>query len=81
MNLFNHESPRAEKLLLLKKLFKVDKNKNKNKDKIYLGNLYAKRDWGHAEDYVKVMWLMLQAKPKDYVIAPDTNIMLKSSLI
>ncbi len=39
-------------------------------DKLYLGNLNAQRDWGHAKDYVEAMWLMLQQeKPEDYVIA------------
>ena len=39
-------------------------------DKLYLGNLSAKRDWGHAKDYVRMMWLILQApKPEDWVIA------------
>ena len=69
--LFNHESPvRGETFVtqkIIKGLINIKKGKQK---KLYLGNLYAKRDWGHAEDYVKAMWLMLQQKkPKDFVIA------------
>ena len=69
--LFNHESPvRGETFVtqkIIKGLINIKKSKQK---KLYLGNLYAKRDWGHAEDYVKAMWLMLQQKkPDDYVIA------------
>ena len=69
--LFNHESPvRGETFVtqkVVKGLIKIKKNIN---NKLYLGNLYAKRDWGHAQDYVRAMWLMLQQKtPQDFVIA------------
>tara|TARA_B100000900_G_C20601142_1_gene725645 strand:+ start:2673 stop:3674 length:1002 start_codon:yes stop_codon:yes gene_type:complete len=69
--LFNHESPvRGETFVtqkIIKGLINIKKGKQK---KLYLGNIYAKRDWGHAEDYVKAMWLMLQQKkPQDFVIA------------
>lgn len=69
--LFNHESPqRGDTFVtqkIIKALIKIKKNQQK---KLYLGNLYSKRDWGHAEDYVEAMWLMLQQKkPKDFVIA------------
>ena len=48
------------------------------KGKLYLGNLYAKRDWGHAKDYVVAMWKMLQQKkPKDYVIATGKQYSVK----
>ena len=69
--LFNHESPIRGETFVTKKivsaLCKIKKNKQK---KLFLGNLYAKRDWGHAKDYVIAMWRMLQQKkPDDYVIA------------
>mgnify|MGYP001310229976 CR=1 FL=1 len=69
--LFNHESPRRGETFVTKKivngLVAIKKNKLKC---LYLGNLNAKRDWGHAIDYVKAQWLILQTKkPDDYVIA------------
>lgn len=69
--LFNHESPRRGKTFVTKKVVEglVDIKLGK-KDKIFLGNLDAKRDWGYAKDYVRAMWMMLQAeKPDDYVIS------------
>ena len=69
--LFNHESPRRGRTFVTKKIVEglVDIKLGK-KDKIFLGNLDAKRDWGYAKDYVQAMWLMLQQdKPDDYVIA------------
>ena len=69
--LFNHESPvRGETFVTRKITRAVARIKLGFQDKIYLGNLDAKRDWGHAADYVKAMWLMLQQeKPEDFVIA------------
>ena len=69
--LFNHESPVRGETFVTQKIIKGLINiKNGKQKKLYLGNLYAKRDWGHAEDYVKAMWLMLQQKtPQDFVIA------------
>jgi len=69
--LFNHESPRRGDTFVSKKITKAVANIKKGKQKeLKLGNLDAKRDWGHAKDYVEAMWLMLQqSKPKDYVIA------------
>ncbi len=69
--LFNHESPLRGETFVTKKivsaLCKIYQNKQK---KLFLGNLYSKRDWGHAKDYVSAMWKMLQQKkPDDYVIA------------
>lgn len=63
--LFNHESPRRGENFVTQKIVQgAVKNKT-----LHLGNLDAKRDWGHAEDYVEAMWLMLQQdKPDDYVI-------------
>ena len=77
--LFNHESPvRGETFVtqkIIKGLINIKKGKQK---KLYLGNLYAKRDWGHAEDYVKAMWLMLQhKKPQDFVIATGIQYTVK----
>tara|TARA_A100001015_G_scaffold298581_1_gene381523 strand:- start:554 stop:1606 length:1053 start_codon:yes stop_codon:yes gene_type:complete len=69
--LFNHESPvRGETFVTKKICDALCKIKNGSKQILYLGNLYAKRDWGHARDYVKAMWLMLQQnKPDDFVIS------------
>ena len=69
--LFNHESPiRGETFVTRKITRAVAAIHNGKQDKIYLGNLDAKRDWGHAKDYVEGMWLMMQQdKPSDYVLA------------
>jgi GDPmannose 4,6-dehydratase len=69
--LFNHESPvRGETFVTRKITRAVARIKLGFQEKIYLGNLDAKRDWGHAVDYVRAMWLMLQQdEPEDFVIA------------
>ncbi|WP_455145297.1 GDP-mannose 4,6-dehydratase [Brachyspira pilosicoli] len=69
--LFNHESPRRGETFVTKKItHAIAKILKKEQDKLYLGNLDAKRDWGYAKDYVEAMWLMLQQeKAEDYVIA------------
>jgi GDPmannose 4,6-dehydratase len=69
--LFNHESPRRGETFVTRKITRaVARIKKGLQDKLYLGNLDAKRDWGYAKDYVEAMWLMLQQrKPDDYVIA------------
>jgi GDPmannose 4,6-dehydratase len=69
--LFNHESPRRGETFVTRKITRAATQiKMGLKDKLYLGNLEAKRDWGFAGDYVEAMWLMLQQdKPADYVIA------------
>jgi len=69
--LFNHESPRRGRTFVTRKISHAVASIECGKgDKIVLGNLDAKRDWGYAPDYVEAMWLMLQAKkPEDYVIA------------
>lgn len=69
--LFNHESPRRGRTFVTRKItLAVAGIELGLKDKLVLGNLDAKRDWGYAPDYVAAMWLMLQAKkPADYVIA------------
>jgi len=77
--LFNHESPIRGETFVTKKIVKALCEILKNKsNKFYLGNLYAKRDWGHAKDYVYAMWKMLQLKkPKDYVIATGKQYTVK----
>jgi GDPmannose 4,6-dehydratase len=69
--LFNHESPRRGETFVTRKITRAaTRIKVGLQDKLYLGNLEAKRDWGFAGDYVEAMWLMLQAeKPDDFVIA------------
>jgi len=69
--LFNHESPRRGETFVTRKITRAAARiKLGLQDKLYLGNLEAKRDWGYAGDYVKAMWLMLQQEtPDDYVIA------------
>ena len=69
--LFNHESPRRGETFVTRKITRAaTRIKLGLQDKLYLGNLDAKRDWGFAGDYVETMWLMLQQdKPDDYVIA------------
>jgi GDPmannose 4,6-dehydratase len=69
--LFNHESPRRGETFVTRKItLALARIKAGLQNKLYLGNLNAKRDWGYAKDYVEAMWLMLQQeKPDDYVIA------------
>jgi GDPmannose 4,6-dehydratase len=69
--LFNHESPRRGETFVTRKITRAAARiKLGRQDKLFLGNLDAKRDWGFAGDYVEAMWRMLQAdKPEDYVIA------------
>jgi GDPmannose 4,6-dehydratase len=69
--LFNHESPRRGETFVTKKItMGLSKIRDGKSDCLLLGNLDAKRDWGHARDYVEAMWLMLQQdEPDDYVIA------------
>ena len=69
--LFNHESPRRGETFVTRKITRaVAKIALGLQDKVFLGNLEAKRDWGHAKDYVRMMWMILQAdKAEDWVIA------------
>ena len=71
--LFNHESPRRGETFVTRKItLAAARIKLGLQDKLYLGNLHAKRDWGYAGDYVKAMWLMLQQEePDDYVISSN----------
>ncbi len=69
--LFNHESPRRGETFVTRKITRaVARIKAGLQDKLYLGNLDARRDWGYAPDYVEAMWMMVQAgEPEDFVIA------------
>ena len=69
--LFNHESPRRGETFVTRKITRaISKIALGIQDTLYLGNLDAKRDWGHAKDYVRMMWMILQAEePEDWVIA------------
>ncbi len=69
--LFNHESPIRGETFVTRKITRATARIALGlQDKLYLGNLDAKRDWGHAKDYVRMMWMILQAdKPEDWVIA------------
>lgn len=73
--LFNHTSPRRGETFVSRKItMAATKIKLGLQEKLYLGNLNAKRDWGHAKDYVEGMWKILQQdKPKDYVLATGTT--------
>ncbi len=77
--LFNHESPvRGENFVTRKITMGLAKIKLNLQSCLYLGNLNAKRDWGHAKDYVEAMWLMLQhSTPEDFVISTGTQYSVK----
>jgi GDPmannose 4,6-dehydratase len=77
--LFNHESPRRGETFVTKKIIlALCKIKLGMQKKLYLGNLNAKRDWGHARDYCEAMWKMLQQKiPDDYVISTGKQYSIK----
>ena len=80
--LFNHESPRRGETFVTRKITRAaTRIKLGLQEKLYLGNLEAKRDWGFAGDYVEAMWLMLQQdEPDDYVIATGKNYSVKDFL-
>jgi GDPmannose 4,6-dehydratase len=80
--LFNHESPRRGETFVTRKItLAAARIKLGLQDKLYLGNLDAKRDWGYAGDYVEAMWLMLQQEdPGDYVIATGKSYSVKQFL-
>ncbi len=73
--LFNHESPRRGETFVTRKITMAASRISLGlQDCLYLGNLNAKRDWGHAKDYVEGMWLIMQQeKPDDYVLATNTT--------
>ena len=77
--LFNHESPRRGETFVTKKVVQaLCRIKFKIQKTLFLGNLYSKRDWGHAREYVEAMWLMLQQKnPEDFVISTGLQITIK----
>ena len=81
--LFNHESPRRGETFVTRKITRaVARIKYGLEEKLYLGNLDAKRDWGYAGDYVKAMWLMLQQeKPDDFVIATGESHSVKEFVV
>ncbi|MDQ2100650.1 MAG: GDP-mannose 4,6-dehydratase [Tychonema bourrellyi B0820] len=80
--LFNHESPRRGETFVTRKITRALARILVGKqNKLYLGNLDSKRDWGYAKDYVQAMWLMLQQeKPDDYVIATNETHSIKEFL-
>ena len=77
--LFNHESPIRGETFVTKKIIQgLVRIKKGYQNKLFLGNLYSKRDWGHARDYVEAMWKMLQQKkPDDYVISTGKTFTIK----
>lgn len=77
--LFNHESPRRGETFVTRKITRFLTRWLYNLEKIlYLGNIYAVRDWGHAEDYVEMQWKIMQQKnPDDFVIATGTSCTVK----
>ena len=80
--LFNHESPRRGETFVTRKItMALARIKHKLQDKLFLGNIDSKRDWGFAGDYVEAMWLMLQQdKADDYVIATGETHSVKDFL-
>jgi len=77
--LFNHESPRRGETFVTRKITRGLANISQGLEKcLYLGNMNSLRDWGHAKDYVRMQWLMLQQEtPKDYVIATGKQISVR----
>jgi GDPmannose 4,6-dehydratase len=80
--LFNHESPRRGETFVTRKITRgATRIKVGLQDKLFLGNLDAKRDWGYAKDYVEAMWLMLQQdEPDDFVIATGNTYSIREFL-
>ncbi len=80
--LFNHESPLRGETFVTKKIVQgLCRIKLGKQKKLFLGNLYSKRDWGHAEDYVEAIWKILQTKkPDDFVICTGKQYTIKSFL-
>lgn len=81
--LFNHESPRRGETFVTRKItMAVARIVTGNQDCLFLGNLDAQRDWGHAKDYVRAMWLMLQQEQaEDYVIATGKTVSVRDFVI
>jgi len=80
--LFNHESPRRGESFVTRKITRAaTRIKLGLQEKLHLGNLEAKRDWGYAGDYVEAMWLMLQQdQPDDYVVATGVSLSIRDFL-
>lgn len=81
--LFNHESPRRGETFVTRKITRGLANISQGLGKcLYMGNLDALRDWGHAKDYIRMQWLMLQQEtPEDYVIATGTQYSVRDFII
>ena len=81
--LFNHESPLRGETFVTRKITRATSRIALGlQDKFYLGNLDAQRDWGHAKDYVRMMWMILQAdKPEDWVIATGKTTSVRDFVI
>jgi GDPmannose 4,6-dehydratase len=81
--LFNHESPRRGETFVTRKITRaISRIALGQQDKIFLGNLDAKRDWGHAKDYVRMMWMILQTDhPEDWVIATGVTTTVRNFVI
>jgi GDPmannose 4,6-dehydratase len=81
--LFNHESPRRGETFVTRKITRaISRIALGLQDKFYLGNLDARRDWGHAKDYVRMMWMILQAEePEDWVIATGTTTSVREFVV
>ena len=81
--LFNHESPRRGETFVTRKITRSLANISQGLEKcLYLGNMDALRDWGHAKDYVRMQWMMLQQdKPEDFVIATGKQISVRDFVI
>ncbi len=80
--LFNHESPRRGETFVTRKITRaLGRIREGLQDKLYLGNLESRRDWGHAADYVRAMWMMLQhSEPQDFVIATGESYSVREFL-
>jgi GDPmannose 4,6-dehydratase len=80
--LFNHESPRRGETFVTRKITRaLGRIKLGLQEKLYLGNLDSRRDWGHAADYVRAMWMMLQhSEPGDFVVATGGNYSVREFL-
>ena len=81
--MFNHESPRRGETFVTRKITRAAADiKTGLQDKLFLGNLSSKRDWGHAKDYVEGMWRILQQdKPDDYVLATGVTTTIRDFCI
>ncbi|MEE4379900.1 MAG: GDP-mannose 4,6-dehydratase [Candidatus Competibacteraceae bacterium] len=81
--LFNHESPRRGETFVSRKITRGLANISQGLEEcLYMGNLDAKRDWGHAKDYVEMQWLMLQQEePRDFVIATGQQISVREFIV